>query len=159
MLRRRTLAALLAVLLALAPLALADEAEPEASGLDFGGEMELEPGDGTLQVRFRLQNLGERTVTGCWIQVFGTDAEGTTIYSHDEGGWWTEGEIPPGGAAYSAAAEIPDDARIVALHTLVLAVAYADGSEWELDTIDPAEAGERGLVADWDLPALFSSEN
>ena len=167
--RMRLLAAALALLTALASGALAEAAEPldwiaaimgegeavEApaeSGLVFGGSLEIEPGEAGLRVRFAVRNESDRTVAGYWTQVFATDAEGTEIYAHDDGGWWTEGELVPGGEGFTEFVEIPEDMRFDALHTLVLAAAYADGGEWELDTGDPADAAARGLVRDWAWP-------
>lgn len=129
----------------------APEGAPEESGLGFLGTAELDDEGEAPRVRFRMINTSEKTVSGYWILIYGTDGNGATIFGHDDGGWWTEGEILPGGTGYTEYVEIPDDERIVALHTLVLAVAYADGSEWELDTSSPEEAAERGLVDHWDL--------
>lgn len=123
--------------------------EGGASGLEFGDTMELDRMGEVPRARFAVRNASDRAIAGYWVLVYGTDEAGTVIYGHDDGGWWTEGELPPGDAGFTEYVELPEDERIACLHTLVQAVAYADGGEWELDTSDPQEAASRGLVADW----------
>ena len=123
--------------------------EGGASGLEFGDAMELDRTGGIPRARFAVKNTSERAIAGYWVLVYGTDEAGTVIYGHDDGGWWTEGELAPGDTGFTEYVELPQDDRIACLHTLVQAVAYVDGGEWELDTSDPQEAAGRGLVADW----------
>ena len=153
---RKIMALILALMLMLCAGAAAEGETISSDGTDETSGLRFEDvtvvSEDPLTLRFSLKNEGERTVIGFWTLLYGTDADGVEVYIHDDHGWWTDAAMAPGESGCAADVELPGDVPAATFHTLVLAAAYDDGSEWELGGIDHAQAQALGLTAEWSLP-------